>query len=375
MPEFDEAQLRSAITDGRIGAISVDTSIFDKYQDNLKALMLLQLRQFAGTSIPFVLSDVIVKEVEAHIAANAREAKEKLWTALKKLKSSWGLPQERDAMVKALGVDVPPEEFAGTSIREYLAETKATIISSDGRVAVGSLIDMYFSAIAPFSHAADKKNEFPDAIALLGLEEWAKANRAMMVVVSNDGDWLSYARASEILICVRDLPAALDLFNSEAGFIASRALVALENKEAKEFEGAINSAIEYFTEVFDPTYDAESYLEYELDYLETTFDEWEIWDRTDYKIVFADEDEIVFSFKIRIDLEFAAVFLLSARDSVDRDYVSMGTSKGTARDSLVLEVVVSMDRNIDPEPSIYSVQITPPRYNIRFGNIDPDWQE
>jgi hypothetical protein len=71
---------------------------------------------------------------------------------------------------------------------------------------------MYFLNSPPFENTKDKKNEFPDAIALLSLESWAIANKTKVVVVSNDAGWERYCNQSSHLLFLNDLDDALSKF-------------------------------------------------------------------------------------------------------------------------------------------------------------------
>jgi hypothetical protein len=89
-------------------------------------------------------------------------------------------------------------------------------------------------------------------LALLSLEAWAAENDTIMLLVSRDEDWKSFADASERLICVNDLATALNWFNSKSRFAAERAVGLLRNGEAPNFGTAVETALESFLETFDP---------------------------------------------------------------------------------------------------------------------------
>ena len=58
MPILTEEELTAAIAAEEIGAITLDTSVFDKYGDDLRNKVLLSLKQFTGTSIKIVFPDL-----------------------------------------------------------------------------------------------------------------------------------------------------------------------------------------------------------------------------------------------------------------------------------------------------------------------------
>ena len=51
MPNFDFDEMQQMVTDGAIGAISLDTSIFDQFACNLDSPSLEALEQFVGSSV------------------------------------------------------------------------------------------------------------------------------------------------------------------------------------------------------------------------------------------------------------------------------------------------------------------------------------
>jgi hypothetical protein len=74
MPPADEPVLKGHIAAGRIGALSVDTSVFDKLGRNLNSQPLLGLAQFRHGPTKFVLSEVVVGELKAHLRSHANQA-------------------------------------------------------------------------------------------------------------------------------------------------------------------------------------------------------------------------------------------------------------------------------------------------------------
>jgi hypothetical protein len=63
---------RGHIAAGRIGGLSIDTSIFDKLARKLSSQPLLGLAQFRHGPTKFVLSEVVVGELKAHVRDHAK---------------------------------------------------------------------------------------------------------------------------------------------------------------------------------------------------------------------------------------------------------------------------------------------------------------
>ena len=109
-------------------------------------------------------------------------------------------------------------------------------------------MNRYFSGATPFAIVGKKKAEFPDAIALMSLEQWAKIHGKKMLVISNDADWQSFADASDYLFCLKETPKALDHFNREAQFVGQRTLAFLLAERTSGAWSEIESAVELFVD-------------------------------------------------------------------------------------------------------------------------------
>ena len=62
---------------------------------------------------------------------------------------------------------------------------------------------MYFSPETPFEEG--KKHEFPDAIALITLEDWAKTNGKNLLAITRDKGWIAFCEKSEWIDAEQDV--------------------------------------------------------------------------------------------------------------------------------------------------------------------------
>jgi hypothetical protein len=156
--------------------ITIDTSVFDRHQLNLQSGMLKQLFQFKYGMTQFVLSEIVVREVHDHLTLRAQRAKEALELAIKATSESALIDQKSVETLKTVAQGVkPPTNAARAQIDEFLANSGGEIIAAD-KADMTRLLGMYFGTDAPFADSKGKKNEFPDAIALMTLEDWANGN-------------------------------------------------------------------------------------------------------------------------------------------------------------------------------------------------------
>src|SRR5260370_35343081 len=97
---------------------------------------------------------------------------------------------------------------------------------------IKQLMARYFAAAPPFEGSGKKKNEFPDAIALLSLEAWAKAKSKTILAISNDGGWASFAEDSEHIDLGNDLAARLPMLSEHAAQAGALVAFPLAEMEA-----------------------------------------------------------------------------------------------------------------------------------------------
>lgn len=373
MPAFNEDDLKDHIASGRIGAVSLDTSIFDRYDCNLASQALLGMSQFRDSRTQFLLSEVVVSEIKSHILSAATDAQVKLKSALVQFQRRWQRTVDEIAMEHLLGLGLAPERFAESCFTTFAQATQLEIVRVDDFVTHSEVLRRYFTPAPPFAEKGRQKGEFPDALALLSLEAWATQRQTITLVVSRDGDWQSFAEGSERLICVPELGVALDYFNQEARFVVERAVGLLLREEAPELGEGITGALDMFFENFDPELQASSSLDYEVENLEPTLLEWKVAPELGAKVMNADANTVVFSLAVDASVLFEATFLYSIRDSIDRDYVELGSDTKAAEETLRIPLVIAIEREIVQEPNVKQIDITPVHVHIDFGSIDPDW--
>ena len=334
---------------------------------------LLGLAQFLGSKTQFILSEVVAGEVKSHVARDAAKARQELRSALREVRHRWRKPVDSNAIEAAIGLRQAPQDFAEAYFNVFAGATKPEVISADGRVTHAEILRRYFAPEPPFSAKDRKKSEFPDALALLSLESWAVDNKTLVLVVSRDGDWQTFAESSKHLVCIPDLDQALDYFNGEARFVVELAVGLLRKQAAPELNEAIGSALELFLEEFDPESDAYASLEYEVENLESAVQHWEIVQEFEPKVLNADADTVVFSITVDAIVNFTGNFRYYVHDTVDRDEVYLGSDSKEVEQTVRLPLTVTIERNIDKEPVVEWIDITPVRVVIGFGCIDPDW--
>lgn len=375
MPLVEEGQLGELVLSGKFGAISLDTTAFDRYQCNLNVRALRALSQFKGTGTRFLLSEIVVNEVKSHIMAMATQSHAELRIALNKVRKGWRCDPDAVAVDELLGLTKSPEAFAEAFFDDFAGETEPEIVKVEGLVSHDEVISRYFATEPPFSKKEAKKSEFPDALALLSLEAWATANEMWVLLVSADADWRKFAEQSDCLVVVSELGTALDHFNvsNEVRKTVDRALEMLQKADAADMHDEMERAIELYLEQFDPEIDAYASLEYDIDNIDPSLQHWAVNAEVDPRILYVSPEIIVFTLSVTAIVNFEGTFSYSVHDSVDRDYVSLGSDSHETQDTITIPMTISMQREIEEEPIIERIEITPIRVLIDFGSIDPDW--
>jgi hypothetical protein len=152
----------------RIGAISLDTSIYEKNKFCFNQGSLARMRQFSDNTVRHVIVDVTKHEFIAHIKQQTEDAVKSFKKSLRLLTNSWVIGDNPKQLMQFLTIQSTPDEV----FEEYSNYTGLTILYSSDYVPLQKLIEIYFNKYPPFSEK--KKDEFHDAIVLLTLEAWAE---------------------------------------------------------------------------------------------------------------------------------------------------------------------------------------------------------
>ena len=216
------------------GAITIDTSIIDKNGLNLESGLLKTLEQFKGKPSPLVLSEIVVRETHSHIVKKTSDVRSQVKRALRGSKSHLILDNKKIEEAEKLLLPVETDkDLSKARIQTFINNTGAEIITADGNVGLDEIIKKYFHTEPPFSESGKKKNEFPDAIALMSLESWAKKKGIKILAVSMDADWKEFAEQSDYIDVVEDLADAIAVFQPDTesiNFCNSLALSLLSEK-------------------------------------------------------------------------------------------------------------------------------------------------
>ncbi|KAK0359911.1 hypothetical protein LTR94_029387, partial [Friedmanniomyces endolithicus] len=252
--------------DMKYDVLTIDTQVIHANGFDLEGGLLAQIAQFRDGSTRFVLSRVTLREILRHLTEKAEEVRRGLQSAFRKAQDGQ-FPLELPDL-KA----IDPKAVARSRLEAFVKATGAEIIDYDS-VSLPEVMDRYFKPAPPFA-TGKKKSEFPDAVALLSLEAWARANDKRVLAVSKDGDWTAFAEASGVIDVQTDLADALaDLQKdtAEAMTIAADLLGRIKTDDDWGLRAGFYSSLDSEVSGYSAIAEAESYHSVEAEEASLTF--------------------------------------------------------------------------------------------------------
>jgi PIN domain len=379
--ELDE--LKTLVRAGQFGAITLDTSIFDAQGLKLESGLIKQLEQFRDSSTKLIISEVVKEEVLSHLTEKTKDAKRDIEKSLKQAKDYWQVEDcEIEDIKKTVFGGHEAQKIATERFNRFIEATSLEIIEAQNYLIVSDLIQKYFRAEPPFSETGKKKNEFPDAIALISLEAWANKNKTKIIVVTSDNDWKNFCKSSERLFANDDFARALGLFQlQDADDICRYLSEKYELGVLENVKKAIFDALEYKIYDFDIYTEAESSFNYEEEITEIQVNGFEFKSLEPPNIIFRpvnfDDDSLTVESRLSVDVNVECSFSFSVYDSIDKDDVGMGGNTVNTQANLEVEVLITFVGNLNKvgaevEVDDVEIEIKTP-VSIDFGYIEPDW--
>lgn len=362
------------------GAITLDTSIFDQKGLMLETGLLRTLEQFNGKPSHLVLSEIVMREVYTHLAKKSSESRGKIVKALRACKAH--LTLDDDMVDEAEAILIPADNDDGIAKRRmelFIKKTGAEIIPASGNVELDEIIKKYFSSNPPFSSLGKKKSEFPDAIALMSLESWAKENNTKLLAVSDDGDWEEFANESEHIDAIKDLADAIALFQPHTAAIdfCTELASSLPASEPEEIYASIKQYLSDAVSEIDPIPYTTAALFCVPDIVEVNFYSFEFITDVDNNALIqpvqGQDESVVVEAKIVVTAIAGCRFFLSVSDSIEKDYEAIDFASVGTEFQFESEILFTLEGDFQNHPE--EVEITDfellsyPR-SIDFGDVD-----
>lgn len=369
MPCHTEKEIKAKIADGTIFAISVDTSVFDKYGCNLDFAVIRKLDQFRVGDFRVLLSAIVDGEVRSHIKRDAAETQRALKKAARTHASRWKLIEADATLPGGLQVDADAPEQSDKQVDEFITAVGAEIVPTNQLDNITEeVMRRYFAPELPFEAGEKKKHEFPDAFALLSLEHRARQHTKLLLCVTQDKGWQKFAAGSEWLVAINDLERALSLFNEAGRPVAEKATALLRAGQLAIDE--IDTAVQARLDDNDFEVDAWSYMDFDVDDQFASLQEVDLESISAPIVIAADDDEVAFTVRLTARVSFEASFSYFVRDSVDRDMVSLGSETEQVERDIDLEVAITVSRD-ENEPEVLDAEAPKQRIRANFGDLEP----
>lgn len=172
--------------------IYIDTSIFesDNFLEGSRINSILELSEEGYIRI--VLPAVTYNEIKNRIRKGTKEAFDGLRNKTRILRNA--------PSIKTYFSDIDTLKVEAELIKvfeERISKAKSIIIPYP-TINIEDVFENYYENKFPFGKK-DKKHEFPDAFALVSLEEWCKVGKRTCHILSNDKDLLNYKSKSLII--------------------------------------------------------------------------------------------------------------------------------------------------------------------------------
>lgn len=370
MPVLSEDDIKAAIADGKVFAISIDTAVFDGKQKTFSNAVLQKLDQFHARDIRVVFADVVVKEMIAHLRDDALETQRALRKALRAHSNRW----KRDAPEgegASLLLYADAATFAQAEFDAFLKHVSGEVVAASGVPdAVETVLGRYFAEEPPFGAADKRKSEFPDAFALLSLEAFGAEHGGLVLCVAPDKGWVEFIAKSDHLVCVDRLETALALFNAADQHLADAIVQKWRECEGGEFIDEVASAFEYRLDDLDFDVDGHADVSFEAEPLGASLQYVDPQSLGQPTVIAVDGETVTFTVGVQARIGFEASFSFFVFDSVDRDEVSLGSETAYVEDTLPFQLTITADRDLKDGPVFHEVEVEKKRISVDFGYVE-----
>jgi hypothetical protein len=365
-------------------AITLDSNVFHTNGFYLEGGLLGQLSQFREGSATFVLSEIVVREVFKYLKIEAKQARDGLAQTVKAATKNAILPEaELKTLRSAQETMLSPSDSARNRLKAFESTTGLQIVLAHD-ADMKELIRRYFTPLPPFEDSGKKKHEFPDAIALLTLEEWAKKENKKILAISKDEGWGAFAKASKHIDVEVDLATALQTLQQHAtqaqGHVAALLTAMDAGQQADLLEQIVDGVADA---VNDITIDADgsSAYHYETDSAELTFESVMFVNEAgkyEFAIVQTGHNKIVANVRVLVTVKAHGEFSLSVYDSIDKEYVPMGSTSTTVETDFEAGALITFEGDFSaspPEVTVSNLELVDVIDSVDFGDISPDYRD
>jgi hypothetical protein len=360
---------------------SIDTNLIQAAGYNFAQGALHQLPTQLPESMGLQLPEIVVSEVVKHRMESVHKAHRQMTGAIDDLQRLTALDASpvRHSMGQLNAIDAAAGKYT-QEVHDYAVECRGAILPIAGSDAMADLFADYFAQRAPFGLSERKKSEFPDAMCLWLLERYAKDNRTVGIIASNDKGWKQYAEDSDWLYCVGSIDELAALFvatTDHADAIKGKisgAVIDADSPLGKSLTRALEHHIENATwdasEVYSGSVSRVEAEVYNADLAEHRID-------GDVSVWFAKGDPNKWLVELTVQLSVNAHVSVEffAWDGIDREELSLGSESFAKQVEIDLDVYLTCtDVHLDTEPSEWhtEIEIADGSYSLDGFEVEPD---
>lgn len=364
-------------------AISIDTSVFRSNGYNFNNQILSKLHLLVSEERELLISEIVYKEMERHLIKELNDHENIISTNLSKLKNLNNSITDGDVCsVKKMLMIGSGKEIINKKLEEFILTSKATILDvNNDYINISDVVFDYFNYSAPFENKKDKKCEFPDALILNSLVNYAYEKDGKILIVSADKGWENYADTSDCLVYIDKLEKVLD---------------ALHPLNIKKHLSILIRDI--FKNKDNKYIDLIKFLEDEIQNIDVKIDAWtngieqasleyvdglklkalSLSEDNDVEIISYNDNSFSISLNVNLDLSVSALFDFYSYNTIDDDYAFVNDETITQKyqlDTLInLTCTFNMSKNILDLKGIdlrfSKVELPVKKLYISFGEIE-----
>ncbi|MDF1835009.1 MAG: PIN domain-containing protein, partial [Alteraurantiacibacter sp. bin_em_oilr2.035] len=263
----------------------------------------------------------------------------------------------------------------------FIEGTGAEVVPAN-LATVDGLLKAYFEPTVPFEASGDKKSEYPDAIALMSLEQWARSSGRTILAASPDKGWKAFADKSDHITVEGDLGGALEIVQDDTDAAVAKVnglLRRMTDGELGELMSSISDNLSDALLVWDFEIEASSYLRYEVDAHGLKVEQFNFVEQGEgfaVTIVRLEAEETAVQVDVEITATAAADFSLYAWDSIDREEIGLGTTSASSEEKFPGSILITFLGPLAGPPEkldIDDVEVVEGLGSVNMGEIEMNY--
>lgn len=371
------------LLDGEVTFVSLDTQVIQSAGYDFSKGALNQLPKQLPSAMKLQLAEVVLREVVGHRLVPVKKAADQFMGAISSLNRLTGLDfAPASAHFDNLKVLSATQDRFETEIRQYVKQCRGEVLPI-GDVDIDAVFTKYFAVKPPFGVRADKKSEFPDAVALHLLEQYASGNGTKGICASADGGWKSFAEKSEHLYCAGTLDELAALFSATdahaQGLRQKLATAAADENSAlrAKLSESLRDHLQNADWDADELYNGARRIEPEVTDVELASyiveqDSLNVWQ------VDGEPGAWVVELTARAQVDVTVSVQFFVWDSIDREELPFGSDSFTFTQEVAIDAYLtcySVKLDSPPESWDIDVEIGLAKYSLSAAEVEPDFSD